>query len=201
MKPVSPVRRAGAALAAGAVGFLVLVAGACTDEGSSEEFCDRLADIPDVSRILSEIDGSDADAARATLREGVRDYRALEAAAPGDVRADIARVRQGVELVLEAVEANPDDLPAARQQIQARSDELTGLLQAGQSVVTYAADECGLTLFTGTTGSEPAASDPGTSGSDPGTSDPASTDDSTSTTAPIGTDPDGTTGTSLDGDN
>jgi len=189
------VRRPFRAAAATVALVAAVVAGGCTDDGSSEEFCERLGDIADVSDILAEIDGSDPTAARAKLREGVSDYRALEAAAPGEVRADIARVRQGVELVLEAVEANPDDLPAARQQIQARSDELAGLLQAGERVVRYAAEECGLSLITGPT-SDPA--DP--TATDPSSTDPTSTDDGTSVDPSDGTGPDATTGTSLDGE-
>ena len=85
--------------------------------------------------------------------EGIRRHQAalqqfsdLEADAPGAIRDDVARVRQGVELILEAVQDNPDDLPAAREQIAGQVDELSGLVSASDEVVTYARDECELDL-------------------------------------------------------
>ena len=123
------------------------VLGACSDDGDSGAFCDRLADTPDVAEILATIDSGDPGGTEAALREGVRHYRGLEADAPGEVRADIARIRQGVQLVLDAVEEHPDDLPAARQAIAAQSDELAGLAQAGQRVASYASRECDLDLL------------------------------------------------------
>lgn len=188
MSPRRTARGRASALVAAALVAGGLLA-ACSDDGDAGEFCDRLASIPEVGEILGRVDGGDPGGARAALREGVTAYRQLEASAPGEVRADVARVRQGVELVLEAVEDNPDDLPAARQQITGRADELSGLVQAGQRVADYARTECGIALDVG--GPEPAATDP--TATDSTASTPASGPEDV-------TEPEGTTGTSLDGD-
>lgn len=152
----TPLRWGTTAAAAVLAGGVLL--GACSDDGDPSAFCDRLGTTPDVADVLSGVDGSDPGGSEAAVREGVSSWRQLEAAAPGEVRADVARVRQGVELVLEAVEDNPDDLPAAREQITSQADELSGLVQAGQRVADYARTECGLELDVG--GPGPAATDP-----------------------------------------
>lgn len=123
-----------------------LVAGACTDEGSEEAFCDRITSVPDVGEILSSVDTGDPGGVEGRIEDGLAAFRALEADAPGEVRSDIARLRQGVELVLEAVRDHPDDPAGAREQILASSDELSGLAEAGTRVSTYARTECGVEL-------------------------------------------------------
>ncbi|MGI8939285.1 MAG: hypothetical protein ACR2JF_13955 [Iamia sp.] len=122
------------------------VLGACTDEGSSQDFCDRVGDVPPLGQVLAQLDTSDPGGARRQLDEAVSEFKALEADSPGAIRSDVARLREGVELVVEAVEDNPDDLPAARDAITQRSDELSGLAQAGAAVVDYADAECGIAL-------------------------------------------------------
>lgn len=122
-----------------------LVAG-CTDDGDKASFCDRIDETPAVDQILGELDTSDPGGSRERLQDGIRRFRSLEADAPGAIRADLARIRKGVELVLEAVEANPDDLSGARADIASHTDELSGLASAGQRVVAYARDECGVDL-------------------------------------------------------
>lgn len=129
-----------------AVGLVATGAAACSDDSSSESFCERLPDMPDVAAILADLDSSDPGGVETAVEAGIAEFRALEADAPGAVRADIARLRRGVELVLEAVRDNPGDLPAARDAILDRTDELSGLVQAGQRVSDYARTECGITL-------------------------------------------------------
>lgn len=203
---------------------------ACSDEGDSTAFCERVADVPQVGEILAEIDVTDPGASRRRLRDGAAEFRALEADAPGQIRSDLARLRQGVELVIEAIEENPDDLSAARQAIAAREDELAGLASAGERVADYADRECDIDLVPpSTVGSGPdptdpidppatETSEPGSDGTDPDATtspdpDPTSTDpdpttspDATTspspdaTTSPDPAQPDDTTGTSLDGE-
>ncbi|HEX7135821.1 MAG TPA: hypothetical protein VF228_24795 [Iamia sp.] len=123
---------------------------ACSDDGDSEAFCERLGDTEQLGDILGELDTSDPAGMEDRLQRALEGFRELEADAPGEIRDDVARIRQGVELVLEAVEDNADDLPAARQAIAGELDELSGLAQAGEAVVAYAEDECGLDLEGGT---------------------------------------------------
>jgi hypothetical protein len=154
------------ALALGAAGL-----GACTDDGDQGAFCDRLADTPALGETLGALDSSDPGGARRQLEAAAQQFRLLEGDAPGAVKEDIARVRQGVDLILEAVEANPDDISAARAAITEQADELVGLASAASDVAAYAERECDITLtgFDDTTGggSQPSGS---TATSDPATS-------------------------------
>ncbi len=125
---------------------LVLGAPACSDDGDSGAFCDRLGDTEQLGDVLDSLDASDPADTEDRLQEALDQFADLEAAAPGEVRDDVARVRQGVELVLDAVRDNPDDLPGAREQIAEQFDELTGLVAASDNVVRYASDECDLNL-------------------------------------------------------
>ena len=137
---VGPVPRLLAAV------VLVVVGAACTDEGDKDAFCERLAAIPALGEVLGELDSSDPAGTEARLTDALADFRSLEADAPGAIRDDVARVRQGVELVLDAVQENPDDLSAAREAIASETDELSGLAQAAEDLVSYARTECDLTL-------------------------------------------------------
>lgn len=172
---------------------------ACSDEGDSEAFCDRIGDTTPVAEVLAELDSSDPGGSRRRLQRGIEEFQALEAAAPGEIRGDLARLRRGVELVLEAIEDNPDDLPAAREAITGRQDELSGLFQAGERVVSYARDECGVSLDDPDGTGSPGGTDTTAGGSEPdgtGTGGIDGTDGEE--VEPKGTDPDATTGTSLD---
>lgn len=135
------MRRAGAALL-----LVAALIGGCSDDGDSEAFCERLGDTEQLGSILGQLDASDPADVEERIQAALDQFRELEADAPGSIRDDVARVRRGVELVLEAVQDNPDDLPAAREAIAAELDELSGLAQAGNAVVGYARDECGLDL-------------------------------------------------------
>lgn len=139
---------AGAALAVAALALLP----ACSDDGDSEAFCERLGDTEQLGAILGDLDTSDPASVEDRLQAALERFRDLEADAPGAIRDDVARIRQGVELVLEAVEDNPDDLSAAREAIAGELDELSGLAQAGEAVTAYASDECGIDLDEGTGG-------------------------------------------------
>jgi len=134
----------GAGLGASALALALLPA--CSDDGDSGSFCERLGETDQVGAILGELDASDPAGAQERLEAGLEQFRELEADAPGAIRDDVARIRQGVELILEAVADHPDDLPAARQAIAGELDELSGLAQAGEAVADYSRDECGLDL-------------------------------------------------------
>ena len=135
--------------AAGLSVLAVAVLPACSDEGDSGAFCERLGDTEQLGEILGDLDTSDPAGVEERLQAALEGFRALEADAPGDIRDDVARIRQGVELVLEAVEDNPDDLSAAREAIAGEIDELSGLASAGEAVTSYADEECGLDLTGG----------------------------------------------------
>lgn len=170
------MRRRGAGLAlAGA-----LLAGAlagCTDDGDRDAYCDRIASVPDVEQILASLDASDPGGLESRVEAALDQFRALEAEAPGRIKADVARLRRGVELVLEAVRDNPGDLPGARQDILARSDELSGLASAGTRVASDAQAECDLDLDEelGPTGSGSTPSSAPTSDGDPAPDDSTTT--------------------------
>ena len=161
-----PVRVLAVALALGAAGI-----GACTDDGDQGAFCDRLADTPALGETLGALDSSDPGGARRQLEDAARQFRLLEGDAPGAVREDIARVRQGVDLILDAIEANPDDISAARAAITEQADELVGLASAASEVAAYAERECDITL---TGFGDPSGGGPGPSGTTV-TSEPATT--------------------------
>jgi hypothetical protein len=133
------------ALVLGAV-LTAAVLGGCSDDGDSGAFCERLGDTDQLGQILGQLDASDPAGVEDRIEAALGEFRRLESDAPGAIRDDVARVRQGVELVLEAVRDHPDDLPGARDAIAGELDELSGLAQAGQAVVDYGRDECGLDL-------------------------------------------------------
>ena len=139
---------AGAALATVALALVP----ACSDDGDSGAFCERLGDTEQLGEILGDLDTSDPAGVEDRLQTALDQFRDLEADAPGAIRDDVARIRQGVELVLEAVEDHPDDLSAAREAIAGELDELSGLAQAGEAVTAYASDECGIDLDEGAGG-------------------------------------------------
>lgn len=142
---MSPLRRGLAGVAV--LGLALLPA--CSDDGDSGAFCDRLGSTRSLGAILGDLDPSDPAGAEDLLQEALEGFRELEADAPGDIRDDVARVRQGVELVIEAVEDHPDDLPAARAAIAQELDQLSGLAQAGEALEAYASAECGIDLGEG----------------------------------------------------
>lgn len=150
------ISRAGAAMATGALALVSAgLAGGCSDTGGKDAFCDRVADAPQITETLALLDASDPGGSRRRLEETVADFRSLEADAPGEIRSDVARLRQGVEVVVEAVKDNPDDLSAARQAILGRQDEMAGLAQAGVRVADYARTECSVDLVDAFDGSAP----------------------------------------------
>ena len=137
---------------AGAALALAALLPACSDDGDSGAFCERLGDTDQLGDVLGALDTSDPAGVEEALQQTLTRFEELEADAPGAIRDDVARIRQGVELVLEAVEDNPDDLSAAREAIAGELDELSGLAQAGEAVEAYASDECGIDLDEGTGG-------------------------------------------------
>jgi len=134
-------RTAGIALAT-----VLVLAPACSDDGDSEAFCDRLGETDQLGDVLGALDTSDPAGVQDALQQTLDQFQELEADAPGAIRDDVARLRQGVELVLEAVEDDPDDPAAVRAAITGELDELSGLAQAGEAVEVYARDECGFAL-------------------------------------------------------
>lgn len=157
-----------APLAAAALLCLAPVVAACTDDGNSEAFCDQVGEVAPLADVLQGLDPGDPAGSRRQLDAAVAEFRALEADAPGAIRADVARLREGVELVVDAVKENPDDVTAAREAIAGRTDELAGLAQAGQAVVDYTDEECGVQLEDLGGGSAPIPSTPGTTDAGPG---------------------------------
>lgn len=141
------MRRLPAGLATAAL--VVALAAGCSDDGDSGAFCERLGETEPTADVLAALDASDPAGVEDTIQESLDDFEALEADAPGEIRDDVARLRQGVELILGAVEDNPDDLSAARAAIAGELDELSGLAQAGQAVADYAEAECGIDLGEG----------------------------------------------------
>ncbi len=130
----------------GLVGVVAIVSAACSDDGDRTAYCDRIASVPDVEEILASLDTSDPGGVESSIEDAVDEFRALESDAPGNIRGDVTRLREGVELVLEAVRDNPSDLPGAREAILARTDELAGLGRAGARVASDAQAECDLEL-------------------------------------------------------
>jgi hypothetical protein len=143
---VTPRRRAVPVSLAALGALAVVLVGGCSDDGDSGAFCDRLGDMEQLGSVLGQLDTSDPAGAEDSIADTLAEFRDLEADAPGSIRDDVARLRQGVELVLEAVRDHPDDLPAAREAIAGELDELSGLAQAGTAVESYAREECGVDL-------------------------------------------------------
>ena len=143
----------------------VLLASCTGSGGGQKEFCDRLPETGSVLSILSDFGTTAPDQLTGQFEKGLAEYRDLERSAPRSIRADVAKVADTVELILDIVKRNPDDLSAIRKELAGKAAQLASAAKSGQAVATYARDECGIDLDTGTgVGSVPVVtSDPGSS--------------------------------------
>lgn len=129
-----------------AVLVAVLIAACTGSGGSTKSFCERLPKTENVLDILADF-GSTTPAQLADRFEaGLADYRDLERSAPRSIRADVARVADTVELILDVVKRNPDDMAAIRRELGGKAAQLASAGKSGQAVARFSRDECGLTL-------------------------------------------------------
>ena len=144
-------------LAAIAVAALVAVCSACSsDTGSKEAFCEQLPETADLFSLIGEVEASDPTALRQRFDEGLTEFRALERAAPRELRADVGTVADAAERVLDAVERNAGDQAALAAELQRDRDQFVGAAKSALEVEKYAKDECNLDLG----GSPPVTSAP-----------------------------------------
>ena len=138
-----PMRRA--AIAVVVAGLLTTV-GCTTSGGSKEKFCAALPKTGDLLSILSEFDSTDPAVLVKRFDAGLTEYRDLERAAPREIRADVAKVADAVEVVLNVVRQHPDDLGAIRTELGAKATTLASAGKSAQTLASYAQDACGETL-------------------------------------------------------
>jgi hypothetical protein len=142
-------------LHAGAVAALVLagpalVAGACAKpKGSKEELCEQLPDTPALESVLAGFTTTDPDALRASVDDAIERFRDLEAAAPREIKPDVAEVVVVVEEIGEAVKEDPEDREAVADAVRSIALEHTGAAAAALRLADYASRECGIDLNEG----------------------------------------------------
>jgi len=144
-------RRAAVALV---LATLLIAVGCTSSGGSKEKFCAELPKTGDVLSILSDFESTDPALLVKRFDAGLEEYRNLERAAPREIRADVARLADAVELVLDVVRKHPDDLGAIRTELGANAATLATAGKAALTVGDYAQDECGQTLPGGDPGGD-----------------------------------------------
>ena len=132
-----------------ALAVLAASSACSSDAGSKEAFCEQLPDTADLFSLVSQIDTSDPTALRQDFDEGLAEFRALERAAPRELRADVGTVADAAERVLDAVERNLGDQAALAAELQRDRDEYLGAAKSALKVQDYARDECNIDLTGG----------------------------------------------------
>jgi len=127
--------------------------GCAPSSGSKDKFCAALPKTGDLMSILSDFSSVDPASLDKRFSEGLDQFRALERAAPREIRADVSVVADAVAQILAVVRKHPDDFNAIRRELAASATSLASAGTSAQAVTRYAQKECGLQL---------GGSDPGT---------------------------------------
>jgi hypothetical protein len=126
---------------------MLVVAAACSsDAGSKEAFCEQLPKTADLLSLMSQVETSDPAALRQAFDEGLADFRALERAAPRELRSDVGAVADAAERLADAIERNAGDPAALAEELQRNKDEYIGVQRPALEVARYAQEECGIDL-------------------------------------------------------
>jgi len=144
--------RRGMAIVVVVVGLAAGV-GCAPSSGSKDKFCAALPKTGDVMSILSDFDSADPAALDKRFSQGLDQFRALERAAPREIRADVSVVADAVAQILAVVRKHPDDLNAIRRELAASATSLASAGTSAQAVTRYAQKQCGMALG----GSDPTA--------------------------------------------
>ena len=125
---------------------LLAATGCSTSSGSKDKFCAAIPKTEDVMSILSDFSSTDPTKLQARFDDGLAQFRALEKAAPREIRADVSAVADAVEKILDVVTRHPDDLSAIRTELAGSAATFAKAGAAGQRVGDYAQDECHVDL-------------------------------------------------------
>lgn len=142
------VTRAGALLAATAIGALGLV-GCGGDEETSNSFCAALRSAPTLESVVSGFTGLDGPELSRRLDRAAGAYKTVEKTAPEKIRGEVRLVVRVVEDIVESVRANPEDPNAAMASVRRTVEDQTDLIGASSRVASYASTECDLDLNPG----------------------------------------------------
>ncbi|CAN5794376.1 hypothetical protein BH24ACT3_BH24ACT3_05260 [soil metagenome] len=129
------------------VGLAVLAPTGCSDaDGSDEAFCAALPDVPELAAVLDHFERSDPESALRNLDGAVERYRELEAAAPGDIRDEVATVVDLVERIADALGTDPDDPNEAAALLAEIEPDAAEVADAAEGVAAYASSTCGVEI-------------------------------------------------------
>jgi hypothetical protein len=130
-----------------ALAALLLTPLACSRQGGDKEsFCSLIADVDDLFMVLQDFDATDPEELDQRFEESVAEYRALERAAPREIKPDVAELGNVVEDVLGAVQRNGDDRAAIATDLGELQKDHPGAAAAGLRVIDFADKECGIKL-------------------------------------------------------
>jgi hypothetical protein len=130
-----------------ALAVLLLTPLACSRQGGDKaSFCDLIADVDDLFMVLQDFDATDPEELDQRFEKSVAEYRALERAAPREIKPDVAELGNVVEDVLAAVQRNGDDRAAIATDLGELQKDHPGAAAAGLRVIDYADKECGIEL-------------------------------------------------------
>lgn len=123
---------------------------ACSDDGgSTEAFCEQVAQVPSFRTIFDTYDPADPAAARGELDAAVEQLRALQDAAPGEVRDDVETVAGVAERLVQALgEIDPADPLSGLEGLDDLQADFDKVDEASTNVATYTQAQCGITLDT-----------------------------------------------------
>jgi len=144
-----------------ALAVLLLAPLSCSRQGGDKgSFCDLIADVDDMFAVLQDFDATDPAELDQRFEDSLAEYRALERAAPREIKPDVAELGNVVEDVLCAVQRNGDDRAAIATDLGQLQQDHPGAAAAALRVIDYADKECGIKLEGG-----PAEGVPGLGGS------------------------------------
>jgi len=151
------IRGARAVLAAAAMVAAVGLAGCGGDDEDSDggdssaaSFCDLANDVDSGVNALDDVDPSDTASVEAAFTKSIETLEQAEAAAPDEIKDDVAKTLEGFRAIFDVLESNDFDLVKASQDPAfaelAENEEFSA---AADNVEAFVDEECGTTTTGG----------------------------------------------------
>ena len=120
--------------------------GCSRQQGNEESYCELVPEVDDLFAVLQGFDTADPAELDERFDQGLSEFRALEQAAPREIKPDIAELGNVMEDVLDAVQQNADDQAAIASDLQNLQNEHPGAAASALRVIQYTKDTCDISL-------------------------------------------------------
>lgn len=134
--------------------LVLLPAGCSRQQGDQESFCELAPEVDDLFALLNGYEQADPEALDRRFDAGLQRFRALERAAPREIKPDVGELVDIVEEVLEAVRSNRNDRSAIAADLQNLQADHPGAAASALRVIEYVNENCGVELEGGPPPSE-----------------------------------------------